>query len=190
MSLKHLVRSLLVLLFLIGTCRVVRAQSCPGIAHTPSGTQVNGDTPISWVDCTDLQNHAVGMRAAGTGSVAYLIPITQVLADSGTSFPASTAATVVKAQQIAQAQARPTEDWAALWRAQKATEAIVDKNRAHLMKIPHVDDVSACGTPERESAICVQVENHKYLSEVERKIPSQIEGLPVRIEPRDQGWSL
>ena len=74
MSLKHLVRSLSVLLFLIGTCRVVRAQSCPGIAHTPSGTEVNGDT----------------------------------------SFPASTTATVVRVQQIAQAQARPTEDLEAL----------------------------------------------------------------------------
>jgi hypothetical protein len=157
MSLKHLVRVCWVLLFLIGTCRVVRAQSCPGIAHTPSGTQVNGDAPIT---------------------------------DSGTSFPASTAATVAKAQQIAQAQARPTEDRAALLRAYEATKTIVDKNRAHLMKIPHVDDVSACVGPDRESAICVQVENHKYLSEVERKIPSQIEGLPVRIEPRDQGWSL
>jgi len=112
MSIKHLVRSLLVLLFLIGTCRVVQAQT------------------------------------------------------------------------------RPTEDRAALWRAQKATEAIVDKNRAHLMEIPHVDHVSACVGPDREWAICVQVENHKYLSEVQRKIPSQIEGLPVRIEPRDQGWSL
>ena len=157
-SLKHLVRVCWVLLFLIGTRRVVRAQSCPGIAHTPSAhTSVNGDAPIT---------------------------------DSGTSFPASTAATLAKAQQMAQAQARPTEDRAALLRAQKATEAIVDKNRAHLMNIPHVDDVSACGTPDRESAICVQVENHKYLSDVERKIPSQIEGLPVRIEPLDQGWSL
>ena len=112
MSIKHLVRSLLVLLFLIGPCRVV------------------------------------------------------------------------------QAQARPTEDRAALLRAYKATKAIVDKNRAHLMEIPHVDHVSACVGPDREWAICVQVENHKYLSEVQRKIPSQIEGLPVRIEPLDQGWSL
>jgi len=150
MSLKHLVRSLLVLLFLIGTCRVVRAQSCPGITQTPSGTEVNGDT----------------------------------------SFPASTTATVVRVAHMAQAQARPTEDREALVRAQKATEAIVDKHRAHLMEIPHVDHVSACGTPEKEWAICVQVENHIYLSEVQRKIPSQIEGLPVRIEPRDQGWSL
>lgn len=91
---------------------------------------------------------------------------------------------------MAQAQARPTEDRAALLRAYKATEAIVDKHRPHLRKIPHVDDVSACGTPEKEWAICVQVENHKYLSEVQRKIPSQIDGLPVRIEPLDQGWSL
>src|SRR5258708_4112239 len=97
-------------------------------------------------------------------------------------------ATVAKAQQMA--QARPTEDPAALLRAYKATKAIVDKNRTHLMKIPHVDDVSACSTPAKEWAICVQVENHKYLSEVVRKIPSQIEGLPVRVEPLDQGWSL
>jgi hypothetical protein len=74
MSLKHLVRSLLVLLFLIGTCRVVQAQTCDSVSHTPSGTQVNGDTPISWVDSFSVDSNGnlsvglpTGCYGGGTG---------------------------------------------------------------------------------------------------------------------------
>jgi hypothetical protein len=64
--------------------------------------------------------------------------------------------------------------------------AVAQRHRADLMKIPHVKSVDAAWNTAGEVFISVDVDDQANLSEVERKVPSQLEGFWVEIEAG--GW--
>lgn len=60
--------------------------------------------------------------------------------------------------------------------------AVAQRHRADLMKIPHVKSVEAAWNTDDEVFISVDVDDQANLTEVERKVPSQLEGFWVGIE--------
>ena len=59
--------------------------------------------------------------------------------------------------------------------------AVAQRHRSDLMKIPHVKEVRAAWDTDGEVFISVDVDNPANLTEVERKVPSQLEGFWVQI---------
>jgi hypothetical protein len=60
-------------------------------------------------------------------------------------------------------------------------EAVCQKHRAELMKIPHVRVVTAEIDPRKDAVILVMVDDPENADEVTRKLPSRLEGFPVEV---------
>ena len=60
-------------------------------------------------------------------------------------------------------------------------EAVCQKHRAELMKIPHVRVVTAEIDPRKDAVILVMVDDPGNADEVTRKLPSRLEGFPVEV---------
>jgi hypothetical protein len=61
-------------------------------------------------------------------------------------------------------------------------EAVCQRHRAELMKIPHVRVVTGEVDGQNEAAILVEVDDQKNIDSVTREVPSQLEGFPVEID--------
>jgi hypothetical protein len=61
-------------------------------------------------------------------------------------------------------------------------EAVCERHRAELMKIPHVRVVTGEVDGQNEAAILVEVDDQKDIDSVTREVPSQLEGFPVEID--------
>lgn len=61
-------------------------------------------------------------------------------------------------------------------------EAVCDRHRAELMKIPHVRVVTGEVDGQNEAAILVEVDDQKNVDSVTREVPSQLEGFPVEVD--------
>ncbi len=64
----------------------------------------------------------------------------------------------------------------------KDANAVSQRHRAELMKIPHVRVVTGEVDGQNEAAILVEVDDQKNLDEVTRQLPSKIEGFPVEVD--------
>jgi hypothetical protein len=60
-------------------------------------------------------------------------------------------------------------------------QAVCEKHRAELMKIPHVRVVTSEIDARQDAVILVEVDNPENADEVTRKLPPQIEGFPVEV---------
>ena len=61
-------------------------------------------------------------------------------------------------------------------------EAVCQKHRAELMKIPHVTVVTGEIDGRNEAAILVEVDDQKNIDAVMRQVPSKLEGFPVEVD--------
>jgi hypothetical protein len=64
----------------------------------------------------------------------------------------------------------------------KDADAVSQRHRAELMKIPHVRVVTGEVDGQNEAAILVEVDDPKNVDEVARQLPSKIEGFPVEVD--------
>jgi hypothetical protein len=64
-------------------------------------------------------------------------------------------------------------------------DAVARRHRAELIKIPHVRVVTGEIDEQNEPAILVEVDDKKNVDAATRQLPSQIEGFPVEVDPRD-----
>jgi hypothetical protein len=64
----------------------------------------------------------------------------------------------------------------------KDADAVSQRHRAELMKIPHVRVVTGEVDGQNEAAILVEVDDQKNVDEVSRQLPSKIEGFPVEVD--------
>jgi hypothetical protein len=64
----------------------------------------------------------------------------------------------------------------------KDANAVSQRHRAELMKIPHVRVVTGEVDGRNEAAILVEVDDQKNIDAVLRQVPSKIEGFPVEVD--------
>ncbi len=64
-------------------------------------------------------------------------------------------------------------------------KAAAKRQRAELMKIPHVSVVTAEIDGQNDAAILVEVDDEKNADAVTRQLPSQLEGFPVEVDEGD-----
>jgi hypothetical protein len=119
---------------------------------------------------TEIGNNPVGMLFSTNGTTAYMIPIAQVIKDTGLSVIAGSSPGV-RTAQATKSLPLPALDLA-------LRKAIADNG--WVAKLPHVTGVSY-GLVGNEPTIVVYVDKAENVSEVERKVPSKLEGFPVEV---------
>ncbi|MGO9449842.1 MAG: hypothetical protein ACLQDV_02175 [Candidatus Binataceae bacterium] len=153
---------------------IVTSDSCPRPVALVIGTGTNsaGQTytvgmPISTV-LADTNTHFVGRCSSASFDEVQ----TQANESETGSGEAPSAPTVVPDEVLKEADS-------------KVRAAITD-NQANLLKIPHVVGVSGSYDPAHPGTdvILITIDDPKNIGEVERRIPSTIEGLDVKIEGR------